>query len=102
MTELWHTIEVVLERGGPYEIQPGDMPHMKAQAERYLKADHPQEAKDRVAAVWIAGEQRGAWMKFTPMPDLRDQLKAFKSRATQTTTTEDAGYAPSEEGGLFG
>lgn len=43
-------------------------------AHHYLRGEHPQEAKDRVEAVWLKGENRPAWHVVRKLPDLRGSL----------------------------
>ena len=84
MSAPWHSTDVVLERGGPWEIMPEQRPKMQAAAQRYLREDHPAEAKERVAAVWIAGEPRPAWQLHQKLPDLRAQMPAYNQPEPET------------------
>lgn len=77
MAEPWNDITIILERGDPKEIIPDKVHLWRAAAHRYLKRDHPQEAKDRVKAVWVDGQHRPAWSKEQEMPDLRGSIKGF-------------------------
>lgn len=59
----------LLQEGGPWEILPSSLPRLRAQATDYCAdADNPADARDRVAAVWLRGEQRPAWQPGSKTP----------------------------------
>lgn len=61
--ELWRTNKVVLERGGPWEINPADNAFWREQARAYLAGDEDPEAKARVKRVWVEGRgYEPAWL----------------------------------------
>jgi hypothetical protein len=62
--------DLLLERGGPWEVLPATLDRTIAAARRYLTDhSHPQEARQRVYDVWIEGHYRPGWQAFQPVPD---------------------------------
>jgi hypothetical protein len=76
--------DAVLERGSPEEILPDELFRWKSMAHHYIRGEHPQEAKDRVEAVWLKGENRPMWHEVRKLPDLRGSLP----RSTRPPTIE--------------
>jgi hypothetical protein len=58
---------LLLERGGPWEVMPGQLGSTVQAAERYVeRADlFPVDARARVREVWIEGKYRPAWLPET-------------------------------------